>query len=338
MGDVNRSVVCTREITGPSAWRQADFPDERDWVVELTEADLAELRSALAHARGTGKTLADITAADFPLTGLAGKLREVGRELRHGRGFAVIRSFPVDTHDEADLALMYWGAGRYLGEPVTQNGAGEVLVPVMDYGRGGLDNTRTRGYQTSSGLPFHTDSSDVVGLLCLVSSGEGGLSSLASSMTIHNELLAHHRELLSTLYAGFFYDRRGEEAPGERPYYRNAVYGWFDEQLSCRYYLRNFIESAQEKTGFRLSDVERLALDTFEEIASREENRVTMRLRPGDVQLLNNNVIVHARTAYRDTTDVRRKLLRLWLNFTGAPPFPDDFAAFRTGMPLAARG
>ncbi|PXX71252.1 alpha-ketoglutarate-dependent taurine dioxygenase [Nocardia tenerifensis] len=328
------SPICTETITGPAAWRSSDFTDPAQWTTPLTADDIGELFAALKHSRDTGKELGQITRADFPLDGLAEKLKDVSRTLVSGRGFAVLSGFPITADiPRSDIELMYWGLCAHLGPAVTQNARGEIIVPVKNYGNGGLLNATTRGYQTNEALPFHTDSSDVVGLLCLRSAGEGGYSSLASSVTIHNELLAHHRELLGLYYAGFYYDRRDEQLDGERPYYRNSVYAWHEGRLTCRYYVRHFIESAAERFDLDLSAVERLALHTFESIADRPENKVTMRINPGDIQFLNNNVIVHARTAFVDGDQVARELLRVWLNPFDAPTPPPGHAAFREGMP-----
>ncbi|MEU6581571.1 TauD/TfdA family dioxygenase [Nocardia sp. NPDC046763] len=327
--------IRTETITGPAAWVPGDFSDPSLWTVSITADDTAELFAALGHARSTGKEMRVITRSDFPLDGLARKLADVSRELVFGRGFVVLSGFPIgDDIPRADVELMYWGLCAHLGIAVTQNGLGEIIVAVKNYRNGGLSNTATRGYQTSEPLPFHTDSPDIVGLLCLTSSGEGGVSSLTSSMTIHNELVRNHRELLGLYYAGFYYDRRDEQASGERPYYRNSVYAWHDGILTCRYYLRQFIESAHQRYGIEVSAVERLALDTFEAIANRPEFKLSMQIRPGDIQLLNNNVVVHARDAFVDSAEISRELLRLWLNPFDAPTPPPGHAAFREGMPL----
>ncbi|MEV6559399.1 TauD/TfdA family dioxygenase [Nocardia sp. NPDC051756] len=328
------SPVCTEILTGPAAWQSSDYTDPDQWTTPLTPDDVSELFAALRHSRQTGKELGAITREDFPLDRLATKLAAVSRELVDGRGFVVLRGFPIASElARSDIELMYWGLCAHLGPAVTQNGLGEIMVPVKNYGNGGLLNASTRGYQTSEALPFHTDSSDIVGLLCLRSSGKGGDSSITSSVTIHNELLRHHRELLGLYYAGFYYDRRDEQADGERPYYRNSVYAWHEGRLTCRYYVRHFIESAAERFDLDLSTVERLALKTFESIADRPEHKVTMQIRPGDIQFLNNNVVVHARTAFVDTDQVARELLRVWLNPFGAPAAPPGHATFREGMP-----
>jgi hypothetical protein len=336
MEPVLNSVVFTERMTGSSAWTSSDFTGEDDWTVHLTRADLAELDAVLGAIRSGRRDMAELTRTDFPLPGLGPRLEEFVHELEHGRGFGVIRGLPIERYSLAEAKLLYWGIGCHLGDAVGQNASGDLMVHVTDHGRGDLSAATTRGYQTRSALPFHTDSADIVGLLCLSNAGSGGMSTLSSSMTVHNHFLEHHRELLGILYAGFLYDRRGEEGPGEPPVYRNAVYGWFDERLSCRYYLPTFIESAQAKTGLRLSAVERLTLATFETVAGRPGHRIDMALQPGDIQLLNNNVVLHGRTAYEDGHGRKRDLLRLWLNTRQARRLPEEFAKFRFGMPVTA--
>jgi len=58
---------------------------------------------------------------------------------------------------------------------------------------------------------------------------------------------------------------------------------------------------------------------------------------PGDIQLINNYVIVHGRTGYTDYTDDERKrhLLRLWLKVPGARTLPPEYGEgrARAGVP-----
>jgi hypothetical protein len=326
-------IICTQRISGPGAWKASAFRREDDWILALDAEDRRELQAALGCAKTTGKPLADLTVQDFPLSGLSRKLRLVLDDLESGKGFAVLRGFPLEGYASSDIELMYWGLGAHLGAAVVQNALGERLVHVRNYGKGGLANKTLRAYQTLDALPFHTDSPDIVALLCLRNAPNGGLSMMASSATIHNELLEYHRELLGIFYTGFLYDRRGEELPGEAPFYRNCVYTWLEEKLSCRYYMRAFIESAQDKSGIPLMAVERQALDTFEAIALRAENRIEMALQPGDIQFCENNLVVHARTAYQDI-DGERDLLRLWLNPHQPRTLGAYSAKFRFGMPV----
>ena len=322
--------ICTRHITGPGAWVGADIK-ESDWLVTLGSAEREELLAA-TRALPPGAGPGEVTAADFPLPRLAPTLAELVRELEFGRGFAVLRGVPTDL-PEPELYRLYAGLVAHMGTAVSQNARGELISHVTDYGKGDLSDNSVRIYETNAVVPFHTDSSDITGLLCLRPAAEGGASLLASSATIHNRLLERHRELLGVYYSGFVYDRRTEEESGETPYYRNPVFGYFDDVLSCRYYIRHYIDSAQQKSGLPLTEVETLALDLFEEIAETESNQVRMELRIGDLQFVNNNIVVHARTAYRDGPDQRRDLLRIWFNTPYARKMPAWFAKFRFGMP-----
>ncbi|MBF6046464.1 hypothetical protein GO001_14725 [Streptomyces sp. NRRL B-1677] len=325
--------VLTEPVTGPSAWTAADFTGESDWVVVLTPEEISDLETALAAAKARGIPFEQLTVEDFPLPVLGKTFEAAVQELEFGRGFTLLRGLPVERWNLEEARLAYWGIALHLGTPVSQNAAGELIAHVKDYGEGEVTESATRAYRTRSELPFHTDSSDIVGLLCLRQAGEGGVSTLASSMTVHNHLLAHHRELLGLYYRGFVYDRRLEEGSDELPYYRNAVYGYFHDQLSCRFYMTHYIDSAVPKSGIPLSGIERHALRLFQDIAGMDEHRVEMTLRAGDLQLLNNNVVIHGRSAFRDEPGRRRDLLRLWLNTRYARELPEDFAAFRRGMP-----
>lgn len=57
----------------------------------------------------------------------------------------------------------------------------------------------TRVYATPLAQPIHTDSADMVALLCLRTGREGGLSSWSSSVSVQNELLRLGRQVTSGL-------------------------------------------------------------------------------------------------------------------------------------------
>jgi hypothetical protein len=61
-----------------------------------------------------------------------------------------------------------------------------------------------------------------------------------------------------------------------------------------------------------------------------------MELQAGDIQLLNNSVILHSRTAFVDYEEAteRRHLLRLWLNVEGGRPVDPIAFPYRNGVPV----
>jgi Taurine catabolism dioxygenase TauD, TfdA family len=320
--------IRTTPITGPKAWRGAELASDPTWIVAWSAAELAEIDHALGVARASGRPLADVDRAHFPLATLASRLWQVLDEIYTGRGFVLLRGLPVDRYADDEVGLILWGLGRYLGAPLHQNPQGDLLGHVYDHGRtyGDID---VRGYETNAYLPYHTDAGDMVGLLCLRRGLAGGLSSIVSSVAVHNEILAAHPEYLGLLYNGFYYIRREaaltERGVSERPI---PVFGHAGGVVSCRY-IRNQINAGAVKRGVPLTAVETAALDHLDEQTRRADLRLDMDLQPGDIQLINNYTILHSRTGFVDgeLPHQKRHMLRLWLKFPRPWPLSAEFPA-----------
>lgn len=140
----------------------------------------------------------------------------------------------------------------------------------------------------------------------------GGASLIVSAMALYNELLQRYPWYVGVLYNRFNYDWRGEQAKDRPPIYRWPVFEYYDGQLSCRY-SRRMIEFAQQTTGAMLSEIEKEAFDIMDGLI--DELQLNINFEPGDMQFLNNYVILHSRTAFEDypEPDRKRHLLRLWL-------------------------
>jgi hypothetical protein len=320
------SSICMTPITGPKAWRGDRLTNDPSWIVTFTDADIAEMERALAAAKSAGRAMAEIGREQFPLPTLAPKLTRILDEIRNGRGFVVVRGLPVHRYSDEDVGLILWGLGRYLGTPLHQNPQGDLLGHVYDHGRT-YGNIDVRGYETNAYLPYHTDAGDMVGLLCLRRGLEGGLSSIVSSVTVHNEILARHPEFLGLLYNGFYYIRREaaltEHGVSERPI---PVFGYAEGMVSCRY-IRNQINAGAVKREIPLTTFERTALDYVDEQTRRADLRLDMDLQPGDIQLINNYTILHSRTGFIDGPEPQQKrhMLRLWLKFPTTWPLSAEF-------------
>ena len=203
-----------------------------------------------------------------------------------------------------------------------------------------IKDPKVRIYQTTERQTFHTDSSDVVGLLCINEAKEGGDSMLASSMTAYNELLKRRPDLLEVLFDPIATDRRGEIPEGQKPYFTIPVYNKFDGFLTC-IYQRNYIDSAKRfKDAPKLSHQQVEALDLLDEIVNKPEVNLRMRLKPGDMQFVYNHTMLHDRTAFVDWPDQdrRRHLLRLWLSIPNDRPLPPVFSQRYGSIEIGNRG
>ncbi len=315
-------------VTGPQAWSGRDLRGTDEWVHTITAAEAEEIVAAVRQVEARGRELLAIGQDDFPLPTLAARLHGIRREVLHGRGVFVLRGLPLDALGNRGAAVAFWGLGRYLGEPVSQNGKGHVLGHVKNLGLD-YDDPDTRGYQTSAALPYHTDFSDIVALLCLRTAPSGGLSSVVSSTTLWNELVRRRPDLAAVLTQPVCRSRWGEVPAGRRRYAESSIFSVWEGRVICGY-VRSAIRKAQcfAETP-RLTTLQNEAMDLLDALAAEPDLHLTMELRPGDIQLLCNHSMLHARTAYTDHAEPerRRHLLRLWLACDDGPALPPHVTA-----------
>lgn len=324
------SIILKQPITGPAAWKGGDFVNDTSWIHVLSPQEVACLDAALATLKARGKTFPDFAAEDFPIdTALLTRLRGHADELENGRGFVLVRGLPVHRYTDSEIRAVCYGLGLHMGTPVRQNPRGDLLGEVMNLGD--IHNKNTRVYETNLYLPYHSDPSDVVGLLCVRKALRGGLSSLVSVAAIYNEVLAHHPEYLGLYYRQTYFAHLCEPQPSLSP-----IFSVHQGKLSCRY-LRQYIELGHEIRNLPLSRVEVEALDLFDRIMHDPSMRIDMMLEPGDLQLANNYAVLHSRNDFEDHPDPAqcRRMLRLWLKMPNARALAPEFPG-RNGFPAPA--
>ena len=315
------------EIGDRSAWYGPDVMGRNDWIERLSEAEIAEVESAARELTKSSVDLTSINPERFPLPTLGPRLWRLLDEVLSGRGFVLIKALPVERWTRREAAISFLGIGAHLGSLRMQNADGHLLGHVRDLGRSSLDPD-TRIYQTRERQTHHTDSCDVVGLLCLRAAKSGGLSSLVSSTTIFNEMRRRRPDLLRVLLDPIETDRRGEVPEGGKAYFSIPVFNCHEGLVSA-IYQRQYIESARRFPGVApLSLLQIEALDLFDELANDSALNFTMELQPGDMQFVHNHTILHDRTAFEDFPEPERKrhLLRLWVAPPNARPLPEVYA------------
>ncbi len=327
-------------MKGPDVWLGPEMArDPSIWTTQLDAEEIAEIERATAQALATGVDPVTLRAADFPLPRFSARLKALSETLIHGRGFALIRGAPVERWSMREAATAFLGIGAHLGSARSQNARGHVLGHVRDLGLSS-DDPNVRIYQTHERQTFHTDSCDVVGLLCLQTAQSGGASALVSAMAIYNEMHRRRPDLLRLLMQPTPHDRRGEVPVGMKPFFLIPVFSWHEGHLTVLYQ-RQYIDSSQ-----RFPDAPRLthdhvaALDLFDALADDPAFHFQMQLAPGDMQFVHNHALLHDRTGFTDWPEPerRRHLLRLWLAIPGARPLPDCFAARYGGVTPGDRG
>ena len=315
----------------------ADHPER--WLYTLTAGDIADLEQAARHCLSLDRDIGEITKADFPLQQFDRHLDQLSRTLLHGVGVEVMRGLPIAGYDQALAATIFCGIGAHLGSARSQNAEGHILGHVRDIGAR-ADDPNARIYQTAARQTFHTDSADVVGLLCFREANEGGRSLLVSAVSIFNRMFRERPDLVEKLFDPIATDRRGEIPDGAKPFVEIPVLNWHDGQLTV-FYQRQYIDSAQRFDGaMRLTAEHIEALDCFDALANDPELHFGMQLEPGDMQFVYNHSQLHDRTGFVDwpDPDKRRHLMRLWISMPGDRSLPECFRQRYGSIEIGNRG
>jgi Taurine catabolism dioxygenase TauD, TfdA family len=318
-------------ITTGAVWDAATVGSPDDWTYTLDDDLRAGIAESTTRLRRRGSTIDTITARDLEVRGLDALVAAWTHELQHGRGFVLVRGFPTDLLDETGTELAYFALGLRLGTPVSQDATGTLLGHVRDRGVP-RTSPATRRYATNERQDFHTDGADIIGLLCLQRAARGGESRIASAAAVYNEILRRDPAALEVLYAPMHWDRNDEQSPGEAPFFSLPVVSDVGGRPRF-FYIGWYIRDAQRHLEVpRLTAQQVSAMELIESIANDPAFHVEMDFQPGDVQLLNNAVMLHAREAYEDHPEPsrRRHLLRLWL---AARDFAAVDETLRGGIP-----
>lgn len=306
------------------SWKASTFKSSADYSLKLSEAEQAEIVAAVRalpdvnRPQGTG-------AAGFAMTSLTPRLQAAYEDVRNGRGFVVIRGLPVNSLSKDEFIAAVWGVGQHFGDALSQNTSGDLIGHVVD---ATAEDATPRMYRSNLELRPHNDITAMISLACWHKSETGGASVIVSAVTVHDALCKAHPEVLAPLYRGFHYHQVGEEAPGEPPVTRQRVplFAVRDGQLSSRY-LRSNLVAGHRALDIPLTEEDIAALNTFDAVATAPENRLAFFLERGDMLVVNNYTVMHARTSFKNYPEPERKrhLVRLWMDRPGFRDVPGEY-------------
>jgi hypothetical protein len=311
-------------LVDPAGWYPDGLAASDDWIYQLSEIEIEEVRNVVSSIEARGLDMLDIGRADFDMPHFDRGLVALYDELHQGRGFFLLRGVPVSEFTHTQAALAFWAIGARFGQPLSQNNKGHRLGHVKDFG-GDYKAANVRGYQTNAEMNFHCDQCDYVALLCMHPAKSGGASRIASTVTAYNEMLKTSPDLVEELIADFHISRHGEISPGELPWYKLPVFSFHQDYFSGRGASGHAVKAIDIPGVPPFTDAQRAAFKLFGETVRRFY--FDMDFRPGDIQILHNHVTVHTRTAFEDWPEPERKrhLMRLWLNDWDGRPLKPGF-------------
>lgn len=292
-------------VARPTAWTGAELAATPEaWTHVLSPAEVAELDAAVDAV--TGLELGAIDRTTFPLPTLGAAALAWAEEARSGRGFVTIRGLPVERWGDDRSRAAFAGLGRHLGDLMRQNAAGDLVADVRAEREAG--DASARRYETSEETPFHTDGSDMIALFCLRQGRSGGQSAIVSSVSVVNAVHQRRPDLVPLLFEPWPFAMTADATEHfELPLVESL-------DPFALFYIRWYIEQSQRiDAAPRLTPDHLALLDLIDEAAAAA--RLDSEFAPGDIQLLSNRTVMHARTTFVDWDEPaqRRHLLRLWL-------------------------
>ena len=312
------SPVYDEFIDHPNAWTPEDGIGR--FVRQLNPQELDDIASLLTLTRNVEAAKVERSQFSTPaIDRLMDELREV---IMNGAGVVLLKGVTPDRFSDDDMYRLYWGLGTHLGRGLPQSRQMEMIGLVQEED----SNPNARGYRSSNALGMHTDAFEIVGLMCVRRAEQGGESSLASALTMHNKILVERPELLPALYEGYYFvlqELQFTDRPTTK--IKVPVFSNKDGVVSVNAasgYMRHAAELRNEPFPPDLDE----ALRYFDDVANRVDVRAEFLLDDGDILLWNNYTHLHSRRGFRNSAERKRLLLRLWLEVENGRDVQPDYA------------
>ena len=310
-----------------AAWRGDELSTRQDWIYLLSAEQVMELETLGKQFVEDNPDLRFVRKEDYPLVACAEAIAEWGKDVDYRRGFVLVRGLRTDLYSDTLSCAIYYILGLYMGDPIRQNEMGDLIDHVYATSDKTMDDPTALSSKVRDKLVYHSDSSDIVALMCLRPAREGGASCLVSGAQIYNEILTRRPDLAPLLLEPFHWDWRRQDHSAPADTYTSPIISMKDGVFSM-YAGSLYIVTAQEYPGVPKLTPEQLeVLELFDQITYEPGMAIEMDFRPGDIQWLSNYAALHSRTTFYDYPEPQRSrhLLRLWLHRDAGRPVVDGF-------------
>jgi alpha-ketoglutarate-dependent taurine dioxygenase len=311
-------------ISGPKTW-VAETMLPNDGLVSLEARHLDELHAAAKEILGNPLPTEALKPEQFDMPGCRALMGQVRKQLEDGIGFAIIDRLPIDEIDTETAKKLYWLLMSMIGQTVAQKWDGTMVYDVTDTDQRIESGNGVRSSKTNQGQGYHVDNAfnlppDYVGLFCLQTAVEGGVSGLISFETVYNKLLDQYREVLPRLYQPFHYDRQLEHAPNDQRSLEKPMVEYDGKNIAFNFSPR-LVRQGYDVVGVEMDEEAKGALDALRKITESPGLGKTFEFQRGQIQIANNRQLGHRRTAFTDHADPtrRRHLVRTWIRNQGRP-------------------
>jgi hypothetical protein len=235
-------------------------------------------------------------------------------------GVARIRvAWNAPTYSIQALSNFVRAVSESLGVLLPQSYRNQRISLIRDSG-GNYGSHTARGHETSAALAFHSDRADISILLYVRSALVGGQVSVVSYEEAATRLADMDASSFRILMHDLPFDLREERLFEEPRWLLHPVF-WQTKRGIRGYYIRRFITDSQRHGDCpRLSGEQQQALDAFDAILETLRKPRTFAPQSGDLLVLDNYRVMHAREAFvGGPRNEGRLAIRAWVS-----PFESD--------------
>ncbi|KAF2655318.1 taurine catabolism dioxygenase TauD [Lophiostoma macrostomum CBS 122681] len=313
-------------VAGPRAWEGKEL-DSSKYVTEFTTKDLEEIKVALIHLTIDQISREAVDKTTFHLSDeLATKLAGISKRVHTEEGVEVLRGLQALKITDNQSIMVFVGLCSYIASlRATDSFANQTLSHVRDARndevKPGAEGLGLAGSKLPIAMDFHADrfSGDILAMHVRHDggAGDGGDQYVASAQRIYNELYETEPGVLETMLAPnwpFEIKKNHHEPPvlemgpvlflsKGRPIFQIVKAPLVGTPALPRHHTMPDITEKQKH-----------ALEVVDELAHRFAAKLERQ--QGDIQLIHNLSILHARSAYGLASKAqpsKRHLYRLFL-------------------------
>ncbi|KAI8808193.1 putative TfdA family oxidoreductase [Cladochytrium replicatum] len=306
------------KIESTSVWDAFELQNQPErWIYQLSTEDNEALGAALKSFKDSKLPLPELSRATFPLPeSFVKRIDSWADQILNGVGFFQLRGFNIDDYTKEDAILIYTGLASYIGEKRLNQGRG-IFAHIKALPKDAPKEAIFAPAHEDVVQVFHTDAipgGNIASFLVINAAEKGGESQVASIGRVYNDIAKYRPDVVRTLASNWLLDNSN---------YPHGKAGDFADR-PLLYYENNRIVAAiarRSVTGYgiwgrhkslpRATEEQKEALDTLHFLG--EKHGLTIPIRRGDIQFLNNYEVFHARQGYEDSEENTRHLVRLWL-------------------------
>lgn len=254
-------------------------------------------------------------------------IREVMSTLQEdGPGMAILSELPSEGIGMLAHQRICTVLSSEVAALKAQDRAGTLLYDVRN--KHVANPQAVRKSITNLAQPYHTDggwfdpTAEYIGLYCIQNAREGGSSEATSLLAAFAQMQASEPAAIAALKGALPWDKQGEYLEGESPFCHLPVFEHIEGRFLGRYY-ESYITSGYTLTGTPMPTAVKHALEVLKKTLAQQP-RLGFRLKAGQMQLVNNRTLVHARAAFRGSPSnpataakapitSGRHLIRVWM-------------------------